>query len=220
MIPNSKKRDDKVPGIKEKHPNWFKMKIERRELIRQLAPETAVNVLLACWEYLETGERPKDLSPIESIAFATFIPDMEEAWSRYLQRIEARNSSRGKSNDIGRYRSTSTGTEEEPEIEPEPETDSMKECVAASPHTRTRFVPPTVEEVAAYVQERGSKVDPQVFVDFYTANGWMMGKNKMRDWRAACRAAESWNRWDKPSPQDRDRLRTEADYDSGDDFFA
>lgn len=75
------------PKIKEKHPYWFKMKLERRELIRQLAPETAVNVLLACWDYLETGEKAAGLSPIESVAFASFIPDMEEAWSRYLQRI-------------------------------------------------------------------------------------------------------------------------------------
>lgn len=44
--------------IKEKHPFWFKMRIERRQLIKQLPPETAVNVLLACWEYLETAEIP------------------------------------------------------------------------------------------------------------------------------------------------------------------
>ena len=56
--------------IREKHPSWFKMKLERRELIRQLAPETAVNVLLACWDYLETGEKPLELSPIEDVAFA------------------------------------------------------------------------------------------------------------------------------------------------------
>ena len=42
----------------DKHPSWFKLKVERRELVKQLAPETAVNVLLACWDYLETGERP------------------------------------------------------------------------------------------------------------------------------------------------------------------
>ena len=47
------KEIDEVAKIKEKHPSWFKMKIERRELIRQLAPETAVNVLLACWDFLE-----------------------------------------------------------------------------------------------------------------------------------------------------------------------
>ena len=75
--------------VKEKHPSWFKMKLERRELVRQLAPETAVNVLLACWDYLETGERPTTLSPIESVAFASFMPDMEEAWSRYLVRVSS-----------------------------------------------------------------------------------------------------------------------------------
>lgn len=86
--------------VKEKHPSWFKMKIERRELIRQLSPETAVNVLLACWDYLETGEKPLGLSPIESIAFASFIPDMEEAWKSYLHRISARKQASAASNDI------------------------------------------------------------------------------------------------------------------------
>ena len=75
---------------KAKHPNWFKLKLERRELIKQLAPDTAVNVLLACWEYLETGEKPVDLSPIESVAFSAFMPDMVEAWDRYMQQITAR----------------------------------------------------------------------------------------------------------------------------------
>ena len=85
--------------IKERHPNWFKMKLERRELIRQLAPETAVHVLLACWDYLETGEKPGGLSPIESVAFASFMPDMEEAWTRYLQRIHAKDKPNEKSTD-------------------------------------------------------------------------------------------------------------------------
>ena len=74
--------------IKEKHPTWFKMKIERRKLIRDLPPETAVNVLLACWDYLETMEDPQTLSPIEKIAFSAFFPDMEEAWTRYEQRVK------------------------------------------------------------------------------------------------------------------------------------
>lgn len=45
-----------MSDVKEKHPTWFKMKIERRQLVKQLEPKTAVNVLLACWDYLETGE--------------------------------------------------------------------------------------------------------------------------------------------------------------------
>ena len=49
---------------------------------------------------------------------------------------------------------------------------------------------PTLEEVAAYCRERRSRVDPQHFVDHYTANGWMVGRTPMRDWKAAVRRWE------------------------------
>ena len=90
---------------------------------------------------------------------------------------------------------------------------------AASPPTRPRFVPPTLEEVTAYVQERGSKVDPRGFIDFYASKGWLVGKTPMKDWKAACRNAEHWERWNqKPDTSSRDRLKTDADY-GDDDFF-
>lgn len=76
--------------IKEKHPTWFKMKIERRQLIKQLPPESAVNVLLACWDYLETNEFPETMTAYEKIAASAFFPDLEEAWKSYEQRINAR----------------------------------------------------------------------------------------------------------------------------------
>lgn len=167
------------------------MKIERRELIRQLSPETAVNVLLACWEFLETGEKPTSLSPIENVAFASFMPDMDEAWKRYLQRISARNQSV----DIDRYQATSSETEEE--TEPETEEDSInRKRGADKPPKRSRFAPPTVDEVQKYCQERHSSVDPVAFVSFYESKGWMVGKNKMRSWRSAI---SSWERRDKSS---------------------
>lgn len=55
---------------------------------------------------------------------------------------------------------------------------------------RKRFVPPTVDEVRAYCIERKNKVDAQRFIDYYTANGWRVGKNKMQDWKAAVRTWE------------------------------
>jgi hypothetical protein len=61
--------------------------------------------------------------------------------------------------------------------------------------THARFTPPTLEEVQAYVLERGSPVEPQAFIDFYAAKGWMVGKTPMKDWKAACRNAEKWERW-------------------------
>lgn len=53
------------------------------------------------------------------------------------------------------------------------------------------FRPPSVEDVAGYVAEKGlAHVDPESFVNFYASKGWMVGKNKMKDWRAAARG---WN---------------------------
>lgn len=55
---------------------------------------------------------------------------------------------------------------------------------------RNRFVPPTLEEVKAYCAERKNGVDAERFVNYYTANGWQVGKNKMKDWKAAVRTWE------------------------------
>lgn len=52
------------------------------------------------------------------------------------------------------------------------------------------FVPPTVEEAQAYITEQGYSVDAERFVDFYTAKGWFVGKNPMKDWKAAVRTWE------------------------------
>ena len=63
-----------------------------------------------------------------------------------------------------------------------------------------RFEPPDVEMVRAYCQERGNKVDPQAFVDFYESKGWMVGKNKMKNWKAAVR---TWEKEDQRRSQTR-----------------
>lgn len=56
---------------------------------------------------------------------------------------------------------------------------------------RPRFTPPSLSEVSAYCRERQNMVDPQRFIDYYTANGWKVGKNSMKDWKAAVRTWES-----------------------------
>ena len=53
-----------------------------------------------------------------------------------------------------------------------------------------RFAPPTILEVKTYCQERNNDVDPDKWHNFYSAKGWMVGKNKMKDWRAAVRTWE------------------------------
>lgn len=75
------------------------------------------------------------------------------------------------------------------EIEKEIEKDIEIEKSESKPK-RKRFTPPTLEEVQSYCNERNNNVDPQHFIDYYTSNGWQVGKNKMKDWKAAVRTWE------------------------------
>ena len=63
-----------------------------------------------------------------------------------------------------------------------------------------RFTPPTVDEVAAYCGERNNRIYPQTFVDFYASKGWVVGKSKMKDWKAAIR---TWEKRDGNSQPER-----------------
>ena len=69
---------------------------------------------------------------------------------------------------------------------------------------RARFIPPTEEEVNQYCLEKGYMLDAQRFVDFYECKGWMVGKNKMKNWKAAVRTWVNKNQGvakNRPKPQ-------------------
>lgn len=72
-------------------------------------------------------------------------------------------------------------TEKEIEIEKDIEKKNKKEKI---------FIKPTVEEIKAYCLERNNNIDSQHFFDFYESKGWMVGKNKMKDWKACVRTWE------------------------------
>ena len=50
-----------------------------------------------------------------------------------------------------------------------------------------RFTPPSLEDVQAYITEKGYHIDADSFIDFYTSKGWLVGKTPMKDWKAAVR---------------------------------
>jgi hypothetical protein len=52
------------------------------------------------------------------------------------------------------------------------------------------FEKPSVGMIEEYCKERGNSVDPTTFFDFYESKGWFVGKNKMKDWKAAVRTWE------------------------------
>lgn len=60
------------------------------------------------------------------------------------------------------------------------------------------FRKPTFEEVQAYCLERNNGIDPEQFIDYYESKGWVVGKSKMKDWKACVRTWER-NRKGKPT---------------------
>jgi hypothetical protein len=64
-----------------------------------------------------------------------------------------------------------------------------------------RFVPPSLEQVAAYCNERNNGIDPAAFIAHYEANGWMRGKNKIQDWQACVRTWEGNRKADNKNQQ-------------------
>lgn len=64
-----------------------------------------------------------------------------------------------------------------------------------------RFVPPTPEEVNTYCRERNNGIDGSEFCDFYTSKGWKVGKNPMKDWKAAVRTWERSRKQNAPQPK-------------------
>lgn len=77
-------------------------------------------------------------------------------------------------------------------------TKESKEVKKEKNNNIKRFTPPTYEQVSTYCKERKNTVDAERFLDFYESKGWMVGKNKMKDWKAAVR---NWERSSKQGTQ-------------------
>lgn len=103
------------------------------------------------------------------------------------------SSLQDKPNEQAREKSAPDG-EPTPQEEKAPRGESPSSSTPSSPK---RFTPPTVDQVRLYCDERGNRVDPERFVDFYASKGWKVGNATMKDWQAAVR---NWERTDKAKP--------------------
>ena len=107
-------------------------------------------------------------------------------WGKY-QRIQTKKSKfpEPSENDISRWSTVTHGDsplESNPESNPNPNTNT-KDAPARVP----RFQKPTVEEVRSFCKEQGYALDADYFCNYYESNGWKVGKNNMKDWKATVR---------------------------------
>lgn len=81
---------------------------------------------------------------------------------------------------------------------------------ARTQNSTRKFVPPTLKEVQSYLDEKGFTWDAEAFIDFYISKDWFVGRNKMKDWRAACR---NWDRHRKAENMGSKKTQEPIDYD-------
>lgn len=159
----------------------------------------------ACLQYGKSGIAPA-LNGNERMAFAFVKQQIDRDAEKYNKKCEINreNGAKGSKANAAERGPESANAPRTPPKEKEKKKEKTKEKetipngidigAKAPPREKTkRFIPPAVEEVAAYCQERNNAISPQQFIDHYTANGWMAGKVPMKDWRAAVR------NWEKNS---------------------
>lgn len=145
-----------------------------------------------------SGQDPEEMDPVTAMAFSFIKSQMDKDIEKYnetcAKRSEAgklggrpkKQEEAKKANGFSEnQKKQGKAKKADNEYEYDNDNDLLKENTK-----RKVFSTPTVDDVRAYCLERNNKVDPQQFVDFYESKGWMIGKNKMKDWKAAVRTWE------------------------------
>lgn len=173
--------------------------------------------------YLRTGEEPQPRTDTQEAVLTAIRPVMETSRSRIVAGGNGGSKSTSKTASKPRSKSASkTASDPEsndasnrPSEEEEERGRGVKEEEQGS---RARFRAPSPAEVAEYAQSyaeskgidlSSTDFDPERFVDFYAQKGWMVGRSRMKDWKASVR---NWVRTSKPMEGKREVN------DGGDDF--
>lgn len=134
------------------------------------------------------------MSDAAQIAFLLIKPNLDSSRRKAKSGKDGGSKKASGKQNVSKQEANCKQDERESEKEKEKEREKENECYPPTPLSggtkAKRFIPPTVDEVAAYCQERGNGLDPESFVDFYASKGWMVGKNPMKDWKAAVRTWE------------------------------
>ena len=209
-------------------PNNFVLYADSLEILDLMSNDQIAQLFLTIRDYVLGRDIP-ELDQVTSIAFLPIKNQLDRDAKKYEAKclVNAQNGKKGgrppKGTGKDGNRENPVGFEETQPIQTEakkPQSQSQEQsqsnnnpnnlCIGdKSPKKRaSRFTPPSVEEVRAYCFERGNNVDPERFVDFYESKGWTVGKNRMRDWKAAVR---NWERTNNDSrPKDIVSQRLEA----------
>ena len=192
--------------------DYLKVWTNFREVMEPLNFEEKGRLFESMLIYAESGQEPESLEGNERFVWPTAKRDIDMA-------VQFRETKRQNGSKGGRPKTKENQEEpnETKENQEEPNETLKKRKEKKGTETKgnsssinivplKRFVPPTVEEIKAYCDERGSYwIDPEHFVDYYEARGWILSNGKkMVDWKATVRT------WEK-NEKERQKQKTADD---------
>ena len=188
-------------------------------LISGLPNEQAAELCKMIFDYSFIGTMPESADATVNAMFSMIKEKLDEDAEAWEAKRHARSEAGKRGNEVrwANRKGSQCDNLQSQNIANIAVSDSVSVSVSKDREYK-RFTPPTREEVQAYITEKGYSVDAERFFDFYTAKAWMIGKNPMKDWRAAVR---TWVRRDdeKPSPQKNNKFnqyeqRNDYDFDA------
>ena len=184
------------------------------EAMKYLKDKEQAALFRAICEYGFYDKEPEGLSNTLYAFFLLIQPVLDAACKRYNASVA--NGAKAKKNtenvscddqdNLGEPSTDQSVQSGEPSCDQDTDTEKEKDIEkenlschhAGKPRREKIFVPPREDEVDAYCQETGIYVEASRFVDYYTSIGWKVGKNPMKDWKAAVRSWYAKNKETAP----------------------
>lgn len=177
--------------------DWF-------EVTQELNAQEKGRLIDALVAYDNGGDWQDQIKGNERYVF----PGFKARIDRWQETCDSRKQAKANDNKIEQKNQNATKISESNKTHKDNDKDNvLKETTLTSgKEKRVRFSPPTLEEVSAYCKERGNRIDPQYFVDYYEARGWELKPGqKVKDWKACVR---TWEQRDQ-QPQKPKLLRAQ-----------
>ena len=195
---------------------YLKVFTDFLEVAEGLSDGALARLFRAMLRYALDGTEPQ-MKSSERALWTVARQNIDRETAAYESKVK--HLQRGRSSVSKTTRSVS---EEDKDKEKEKDKDNDKDKdiyiggeppVPPAPKAHIYIQPPSLEEVESYCRERKNRVNPQYFYDYYQSNGWRVGKNPMKDWKAAVRSWES-------NGMDRERPVRESELSDADRFRA
>jgi hypothetical protein len=190
----------------------FVLHIDSLEILDQLSDEQKGRLFYAIYQYNLGNEI--ELDDVLKMAFFSFKSQFKRDEEKYKKKCEvnrANGSKGGKqkvANATERYRTRTNLADSDSDSDSDSNIKEKREKEKS-----IRFSPPSIEEIRNYCSEKEKNIDPESFYNFYQQKNWMVGRNKMKDWKAS---VNLWNsRNNKPlanSIRDLKKMSVEEQY--------